>query len=116
MNSAAVCAHFGNTADGTVAPLRNSIGMYNAWVASIASCMVVLTDARINPMDRNAHTPSDAISSSEIQCRGKGIPYLKWAIPSRVATTGIYSSHPLTIAATRIGMGEIGVTLKRRRM
>ena len=35
--------------------------------------MVLVTAARIRPMARNEHTPSDAIRNSESQCRGSGM-------------------------------------------
>ena len=100
-----------------VAPLRNSMGMYSIWIAMLASCMVLVTAARIRPMARNAQTPSE----HHHEQRNPVAAAAAWRIenapaPTISTSTGRYSSQPLTMDATRMGSGEMGVTLKRRRI
>ena len=73
INSATVCAHAGSTDEGMVVPLRNSMGIYRIWIRILASAMVLEIAARISPMPRSAHTPNDAMTTSEIQCCGNGM-------------------------------------------
>ena len=42
-------------------------------MAMMASCMVLVTAARIRPMARSEQTPSEAIRNSEIQFCGIGM-------------------------------------------
>ena len=44
-------------------------------MAIMASCMVLVTAARISPMARRAQTPKVTMTNSEIQFRGTGMPY-----------------------------------------
>ena len=90
--------------------------MYSNRVAAMAPRTVLLTEARINPMARKAHTPSVASRNSGIQFRGSGMAYTRCATASSSATTGRQVSHALAMDATRIGSGPKDVSLKRRKI